>query len=212
MGIPQKKYHYIYKTTNLKNGMFYVGMHSSDNLNDGYLGSGTRLRRSIRKNGKENFKIEILEFFPNRLSLSLREKELVNENLLKDPMCMNLKPGGSGGFVNHQHRKRFIESAKKNLIKGSPEVQKLLMNDEWNKWFSTRVKLGLQKSNFDHATFRNRLHTEETKRKMREVQKGKGIGKSNSQFGTKWITNGDENRKIKKEDIIPDGWKPGRVI
>ena len=86
------------------------------------------------------------------------------------------------------------------------------MNDEWNKWFSTRVKLGLQKSNFDHATFRNRLHTEETKRKMREVQKGKGIGKSNSQFGTKWITNGDENRKIKKEDIIPDGWKPGRVI
>jgi hypothetical protein len=212
MGRPQKKYHYIYKTTNLKNGKFYVGMHSSDNLNDGYLGSGTRLRRSIRKNGKENFKIEILEFFPNRLSLSLREKELVNENLLKDPMCMNLKPGGSGGFVNHQHRKRFIESAKKNLIKGSPEVQKLLMNDEWNKWFSTRVKLGLQKSNFDHATFRNRLHTEETKRKMREVQKGKGIGKSNSQFGTKWITNGDENRKIKKEDIIPDGWKPGRVI
>ena len=208
----KKKYHYIYKTTNLKNGKFYVGMHSSDNLNDGYLGSGTRLRRSIRKNGKENFKIEILEFFPNRLSLSLREKELVNENLLKDPMCMNLKPGGSGGFVNHQHRKRFIESAKKNLIKGSPEVQKLLMNDEWNKWFSTRVKLGLQKSNFDHATFRNRLHTEETKRKMREVQKGKGIGKSNSQFGTKWITNGDENRKIKKEDIIPDGWKPGRVI
>ena len=212
MGRPQKKYHYIYKTTNLKNGKFYVGMHSSDNLNDGYLGSGTRLRRSIRKNGKENFKIEILEFFPNRLSLSLREKELVNENLLKDPMCMNLKPGGSGGFVNHQHRKRFIESAKKNLITGSPEVQKLLMNDEWNKWFSTRVKLGLQKSNFDHATFRNRLHTEETKRKMREVQKGKGIGKSNSQFGTKWITNGDENRKIKKEDIIPDGWKPGRVI
>ena len=212
MGRPQKKYHYIYKTTNLKNGKFYVGMHSSDNLNDGYLGSGTRLRRSIRKNGKENFKIEILEFFPNRLSLSLREKELVNENLLKDPMCMNLKPGGFGGFVNHQHRKRFIESAKKNLIKGSPEVQKLLMNDEWNKWFSTRVKLGLQKSNFDHATFRNRLHTEETKRKMREVQKGKGIGKSNSQFGTKWITNGDENRKIKKEDIIPDGWKPGRVI
>jgi hypothetical protein len=211
MARPQKKYHYIYKTTNLKNGKFYVGMHSSDNLNDGYLGSGIRLRRSIRKNGKENFKIEILEFFPNRISLSLREKELVNKNLLKDPMCMNLKPGGSGGFVNDNHKYKFSEAGKKNLIKGSPEVQKLLMNDEWNKWFSNRIKLGLQKSNFDHATFRNRLHTEETKRKMREVQKGKGVGKSNSQFGTKWITNGDENRKIKKEDIIPDGWKPGRV-
>ena len=208
----RKKYHYIYKTTNLKNGKFYVGMHSTNNLDDGYLGSGDRLRRSIRKNGKENFKLEILEFLPNRNSLSLREKELINESLLKDPMCLNLKPGGSGGFVNDEHKKRFLESAKKNLIKGHQKVKELHLNEEWVKWVSTRIKQGFQKSNFDHATFRNRLHTDETKRKMSQVQKGKGVGESNSQFGTKWITNGNENKKIKKQDIIPDGWKQGRVI
>lgn len=34
------KYHIIHKTTNLINGKIYVGMHSTDNLNDGYLGMG----------------------------------------------------------------------------------------------------------------------------------------------------------------------------
>lgn len=27
-----------------------------------------------------------------------------------------------------------------------------------------------------------------------------------------WITNGTENRKIKKEDVIPEGWYIGRKI
>ena len=93
----QKKYHYIYKTTNLINGKFYVGMHSTNNLKDGYLGSGKKLRYSIRKYGIEKFKIEYLEFFNNRIDLANREKQLVNEDLLKDPMCMNLKNGGNGG-------------------------------------------------------------------------------------------------------------------
>jgi hypothetical protein len=37
-------------------------------------------------------------------------------------------------------------------------------------------------------------------------------GSTNSQFGTMWITDGTANRKIKKEDVIPEGWRKGRVI
>ena len=33
----------------------------------------------------------------------------------------------------------------------------------------------------------------------------------NSQFGTKWINNGMANRKIKINDLLPDGWSYGRV-
>ena len=37
------KYHYIYKTTCNVTGKYYIGMHSTSNLNDGYIGSGRRL-------------------------------------------------------------------------------------------------------------------------------------------------------------------------
>lgn len=50
----RRKYHYIYKTTCTITSKFYIGMHSTDNLEDGYVGSGKRLWYSINKHGKEN--------------------------------------------------------------------------------------------------------------------------------------------------------------
>ena len=38
------KHFIIYETKNLKNGKIYIGMHETDNLNDGYLGSGKHLK------------------------------------------------------------------------------------------------------------------------------------------------------------------------
>jgi hypothetical protein len=72
-------------------------MHSTNNLEDGYLGSGKRIRYSINKYGKENHKIEILEFLPSREELIIREKEIVNEELLANSQCINLCIGGEGG-------------------------------------------------------------------------------------------------------------------
>ena len=39
-------------------------------------------------------------------------------------------------------------------------------------------------------------------------------GKNSSQYGTMWIYNLDlkKSRKIPKTNIVPDGWKKGRVI
>jgi hypothetical protein len=56
----QHNYHYIYKTTCTITGKYYVGMHSSSNLEDGYIGSGKKLWNSVRKHGRENHIIEIL--------------------------------------------------------------------------------------------------------------------------------------------------------
>ena len=212
--MPRKEhdYHYIYKTTNLLNGNFYVGMHSTSDLNDGYLGSGVRLTRSIKKYGKENFSIEILEFLPNRKILKEREKEIVNERFIQDENCLNLQLGGGGGFINSNHRQKFFEAAKKTQFQHRPEhaamgnkafSEKYHNDEEFRKYYKSRLK---------PYNWTGRKHKEETKIKIGIVNSEKQKGEKNSQFGTCWITNGFENKKIKKTDEIPLGWILGRVV
>lgn len=45
-----------------------------------------------------------------------------------------------------------------------------------------------------------------------ENQKSKkNVGSNNPQYGTMWITNGEQNKKITKDvDPIPEGWYKGR--
>lgn len=75
--------HTLYKTTNLINQKFYIGMHSTKNKDDSYLGSGKILLLAIKKYGRSNFKKEILDTCPSREDLAKQEKEIVCEELLK---------------------------------------------------------------------------------------------------------------------------------
>lgn len=92
-----KKFHYLYKITNLLNGKYYYGVHSTNNINDSYMGSGILIRKAIKKYGKENFKKEILEYFDNDESMYKREKELITESIVNDENSYNLTIGGDGG-------------------------------------------------------------------------------------------------------------------
>lgn len=94
-----KKYHYFYKITNLKNGFYYYGIHSTDNIDDGYMGSGRRLKRALKAFGKENFQKEILKFFESRESVSKYEESVVTEVCVSDINCYNLKRGGDYGLT-----------------------------------------------------------------------------------------------------------------
>lgn len=67
------RYYIVYKTTNLVNQKIYIGQHSTENLNDGYLGSGVLLQKAIKKYGRQNFIRETLEFCSED---NLSEKEL----------------------------------------------------------------------------------------------------------------------------------------
>ena len=61
--------YYLYKITNLLNDRIYIGVHKTDNLNDGYMGSGKVISQAIKKHGLENFRKDILEFFDNEESM-----------------------------------------------------------------------------------------------------------------------------------------------
>jgi len=217
MSIKQKKYHFIYKTVCLISGRYYIGMHSTDNLDDGYLGSGKRLWNSISYHGKENHKIEILEFCENRETLKLREKEIVNTDLLTEKLCMNLKLGGEGGIINEEHHLK--------MRNGASNINRILMKEFWSdpekkkKRSENISKIILSLDEDKKNRMKNgaiswigKKHTDETKKKMSDSSKGKGVGEDNSQYGTCWITNGVENKKINKFDLLPEGWVLGRKI
>ena len=113
----RRKCHYIYRTTCIITNRFYIGMHSTDNLEDGYIGSGKRLWHSINKHGKDNHVCEILEFLPDRSSLKAREKEIVNKELINEELCMNLQIGGEGGFISHEHMMKANKNSRISFAK-----------------------------------------------------------------------------------------------
>ena len=94
--VKSSKYHYFYKITNLLNEHFYYGIHSTDNLDDGYMGSGKRLHYAYKKYGMQNFKKEILKFFDTCSDAYEYEAEMVTEELVKNPDCYNVQLGGKG--------------------------------------------------------------------------------------------------------------------
>jgi len=120
----------VYKTVNLINGKYYIGVHKTNSLNDGYMGCGhirgrklrsdldTKLYRAFKKYGDDNFNTEILHVCESYSEALAKESEIVD---LTDPLCYNSKKGGVGGFapntnsgriINNITRQKMSESAK----------------------------------------------------------------------------------------------------
>ena len=94
--------HYLYRTTNKLNGKYYVGVHTTDRKfgTDGYIGSGTLLRKSINKNGKHNFMCEVVTTCRTREEVSELEALIVDEEFIKRSDTYNLRTGGDNGFIS----------------------------------------------------------------------------------------------------------------
>jgi hypothetical protein len=210
MARKEKTIHYIYKTTCNITGRWYIGMHSTNNLEDGYMGSGKILRHSIRKYGVENHTKEILEYLPSREELILREQKIVNKELIGDGKCMNLREGG-GGFGDAEHQLKCSKAGNEAFLKRFKTDKSLRIETSERMSFIMRKKHANNELKYDN--FKGEKHLDETKQKMSESSKCTGVGETNSQYGTCWITKDNVNKKIKKEDFetyLNEGWVKGR--
>ena len=208
-------YYTIYKITNKLNGKTYIGMHKTNDLEDGYMGSGKLISRAIKKHGIENFTKEILNIFDNEQDMKNKEKQLV----IVSEETYNLNEGGHGGFgyINKEGKNIYGKNGKsgyglENLIENTALYMKNIGKYEN---YCENISSGLKKrfkENGHHWT--GRKHKEHTKNIIGKKNSESQKGNKNSQFGTCWITNGKENKKIKKENIdkyIELGYYKGRI-
>lgn len=182
-----KQYNYIYKITNLTNGKIYIGKHSTDNLDDGYLGSGKRLKYAIRKYGIENFEKEIIAFCYTEDELNRQERFYIRDfNSMDSSVGYNLTKGGDGvsgllrteetklkmrGKIRTEDYKQKMSDLKKGHIV-SKETKKKISESHKGKTFSEETRKKISESKKGRTSNRKGVTlTEETRLKMSIARK-----------------------------------------
>lgn len=196
----ESEFNIVYKITNTINGRIYVGVHKTDKLEDGYMGSGKRIKYEIQKYGLLHFTKEILFNFQTYEEALQKEAEIVNEDFLKRDDVLNMVPGGWDALQVGKLAGKKI----KWLFENCPETkQKILEGAQKGREKSREYWLG-------------NTHTEETKQKLRDShQENKHQqGSKNSNYGNMWISNIEEKMKrlIPSTQEIPEGWVKGRNV
>lgn len=213
MEYKEKKYNYVYKITNLINGKYYIGIHSTNNIRDGYRGSGKYLWNSYNKYGFENFIKEFLYFQKTRDEILKIEKEIVNREFIKLNSNMNIMEGGKAGFINEE------QQYKRSQLGGLAFGERLKKDKDFREkmavFSSNNLKLAHKAGKIKYNTFVGKKHKKETKDKIGKSNSISQKGNKNSNYGKIWIYNLElkEQKSIRKEDLdiwLYQGWLKGR--
>ena len=136
-------YHFIYQTKNIINNKTYIGVHSTPNLNDGYIGcgchknsirntnTGSILPKAIKKYGVKSFIMIPIIFFKNREDAYRMEEFFVDERWTQRKDNYNIAVGGCGGYRydmsgknNPNYGKTTPKSVREKISKSVIEAHK----------------------------------------------------------------------------------------
>lgn len=194
-------YNFVYQTTNKINDKIYVGVHRTEKLDDGYLGSGKALKRAVKKYGKENFTRRILSMHATYDAALVEEGVIVTEDFAKRKDTYNIKMGGIGGLHSEASRlkmsksqtgrthsaetKKKIAMAAKGRRKSAESRRKISeANTGRRATAETRAKQSAARKGMVHsaaskakmsAAKMGKPRSEETKRKLSIAHRGKTL-------------------------------------
>jgi len=207
------KVHYLYKIENKLNKKVYIGIHSTENINDEYMGSSALVSQAIEKYGKNNFSKTILEYCSSREELVELEKKIVNKEFVARRDTYNLSVGGGG--------------ATSTWEKSNEKIAYKLKNDPvWVEARSYNISLGvrnaMEKGKCSTATREfQRIRTEKSitkeaieKRKATYAKNKHQQGENHALYGKRAINNGITWKWVQKEEVknnLDAGWKLGML-
>ena len=131
-----KTYHYLYRVTHIESGRIYIGIHSTNDLEDRYFANGVygasdategdwirlnhgdrthegHIKLALVKYGRRAFKREIIEWFENREDLITREAEIVTKDFVDRDDNFNHRTGGVANI-------EFSEEARQKISDNNP--------------------------------------------------------------------------------------------
>jgi len=195
-------FHFVYVTTNIINGKQYIGDHSSDRLNDSYIGSGNLILKAKKKYGLSNFRRDILEKFDTKEEAFFAQEKYIKEYNTLSPNGYNISPSGGmeiSGF-HSDYTKEIIRNKRKNqksksgwthspstidkIKKSVSEANKGRISPNKGNSYSTEIRAKISNS---MSGSRNHNHisniTEERKLILKENLKRDQSGKNNGMYG-----------------------------
>ena len=172
-------YFYVYRTTNLLNQKFYIGVHKSKKPMDDYVGSGRALRKAIKKYGPQNFKTEVLSYHESLVEAFKEESRLVTPGLISSKTVYNMSPGGHGGS-SVGHIKNFGKLKRARTAEEKSHLSAFFTG----KTFITpegRKKCSEASKGNKNALGMTYTHTQEAKDKISAAKRGVVFSKEHKQ-------------------------------
>lgn len=169
----KRQYIYTYQTINQVNGKSYIGVHTTSNLNDGYIGCGICSQKdankeglvfhsAVKKYGYNSFRKYILSFYDTYTLAMDEERFLVDKNWVLSKSNYNTALGGQGNTTS------WMDEKRKNKWKDS-------IREGVNKWINNggqQILLEKQKTAKRNRMFgsKNPMFQKSSKRRRGVIQ------------------------------------------
>jgi len=199
-------YGYIYLTTNNINGKRYIGKKVSESFVENYYGSGTYIRKALKKYGKTNFTVAIIEECNSREELNRKERFWIKRyNAVESKEFYNLAVGGEG----FSKGMRFSDEHKQKLAEGKVGENNPNYQKKPNENQARGLEIGWHlPASEKHKKRLSEIRTgcevsEETRKKLSEAGKGK-----------RTINNGKITKRVNEHELewyLSNGWVRGYV-
>ena len=185
---------YFYKITNKINRKYYFGVHSTEDINDGYMGSGTVLAKAYKKYGIQNFEKQILKYFQNKQQMYQFEQQVVTLQQVNNKMCYNVVIGGKNAYTA-KHLSQLAKQVstsdqqvklkrKKAVIQywstGDIQAKKKKISDGVKRYWST-----------GNVQEKKKRHSQIIKQNFQSGQLGKKLSQSLNKY---WEQDGQRKR------------------
>ena len=200
------KYHLLYIQINARTNEYYIGKVNRKRWSEirRYQGSGLKYRNKY--NGHEAEYIRYyFDAFPTARECEAAEARIVDEQLLKDPFCLNLVAGGGGTNEHYDFTKR--SAAQRQKMKEHPEYSKSMIETAREYYLSGDTPQLRQRSAAIKDTMNNDYYrvmtSERIRRWRRENPEAYQIARQNNREAVRHpetIAKRNETRRKWRED------------